>query len=495
MIEDKVRLIVVSNRLPIAIEGEGKDVTVKAGKGGLVTAIAPVLKNRGGLWIGWSGAPGKVSGPLKEEFKRFAKEAGYGLQSVSLTEEEISKFYKGFANEIIWPLFHDFQSRCNFDPEYYKTYLAVNEKFADAIAKRSRESDYCWVHDYHLMHVGAKLKELGVKRKMGFFLHIPFPPIDIYLKNPWRAQIVNALLDYDLVGFQTLRDRRNFQVALKTLFPGAVTRGRGPVMHVEHEDRKVNVGYFPISINFKDFSDLARSRECARRAEEVHDALKKRTLVFGADRLDYTKGIPHRLKAMRAALELYPELHGKVKLVQVVVPSRESVPEYLAQKNEIDALVGEINGQFSRPDWIPVHYLYRNLNREELTAYYRAARIALITPLRDGMNLVAKEYCAANLNEDGVLVLSEFTGAAAQLQNGAILVNPHDVEGIADALYQAFKMTSGERRERMHKLRSTVRKYDIFWWVDSFLEAAFGRQLMDFPREELVDYSADVAHL
>jgi trehalose 6-phosphate synthase len=489
------RLIVVSNRLPVAIEGSGKDLTVKPGKGGLVTAIAPVLKNRGGLWIGWPGSPGKISSRLKEEFSQFAKEAGYGLQSVTLTEEEVNKFYKGFANEIIWPLFHDFQSRCNFDPEYYHTYVNVNDKFAKAIAQRSRESDYCWVHDYHLMHVASKLKERGVKRNMGFFLHIPFPPIDIYLKNPWREQIVRALLDFDLVGFQTLRDRRNFQRALKTLYPSAVTRGRGPVVRVELEDRKVNVGYFPISINFKDFSDLARSSDCAKRAGDLHDALKKRTIIFGADRLDYTKGIPHRLKAMRNFLRRYPEVRGKVKLVQVVVPSRETVPEYKAQKSEIDSLVGEINGEFSSEDWIPIHYLYRNLNRDELTAYYRAAKIALITPLRDGMNLVAKEYCASNLSGEGVLVLSEFTGAAAQLQSGAILVNPHDEEGVADALYQAFKMEKHARKERMHTLRTTVRKYDIFWWVDSFLEAAFGRLLQDFPKNELVDYSVDTVDL
>ena len=488
---ENTRLIVVSNRLPVAIEGSGKDVTVKPGKGGLVTALAPVLKNRGGLWIGWPGSAGKISNELKDEFARFAKEAGYGLQSVALTEEEVNKFYKGFANEIIWPLFHDFQSRCNFDPEYYETYVNVNDKFARAIAKSSRESDYCWVHDYHLMHVASKLKERGVRRNMGFFLHIPFPPIDIYLKNPWRAEIVRALMDFDLVGFQTLRDRRNFQRALKTLYPNTVTRGRWPVVRVEFEDRQVNVGYFPISINFKEFSDIARSSECAKRANDLHDALKKRTIIFGADRLDYTKGIPHRLKAMRSFLKRHPEVRGKVKLVQVVVPSRESVPEYQAQKAEIDSLVGEINGEFSSENWIPIHYLYRNLNRDELTAYYRASRIALITPLRDGMNLVAKEYCACNLSEDGVLVVSEFTGAAAQLQAGAILVNPHDEIGVAEALYQAFMMEKHARIERMHQLRTIVRKYDIFWWVDSFLEAAFGRLLQDFPQQDSVDYSVD----
>jgi len=487
-----MRLIVVSNRLPVAIEGSGDDLTVKPGKGGLVTAIAPVLKNRGGLWIGWTGTAGEVSPRLKEEFERFAREAGYGLQSVNLTKDEVDKFYQGFANEIIWPLFHDLTPLCNFDPEYYHTYLKVNEKFARAIARRSRATDYCWVHDYHLMHVATKLKERGVKRNMGFFLHIPFPPIDIYLKNPWRAQIVRALLDYDLVGFQTLRDRRNFQRALKALYPSAVTRGRGPVVRVELEGRQVSLGYFPISINFKEFSDVARSSECAKRANDLHDVLKKRTIIFGADRLDYTKGIPHRLKAVRNFLRRYPEVRGKVKLVQVVVPSRESVPEYQAQKAEIDSLVGEINGEFSTADWIPIHYLYRNLNRDELAAYYRASRIALITPLRDGMNLVVKEYCACNLTEDGVLVLSEFTGAAAQLQQGAILVNPHDEDGIADALYEAFKMEKSARQERMHKLRTIVRKYDIFWWVDSFLEAAFGRQLQDFPADELVDYSVDI---
>jgi len=487
---DPTRLVVVSNRLPIALEGQGDDLTITPGKGGLVTALAPVLRNRGGLWIGWSGATGDPDlGALMRDFSR---DAGYDLHTVPLSAEDVRGFYQGFSNEVIWPLFHDFQSRCNFQPEYFRTYLAVNERFAEVIARHSVETDYIWVHDYHLMHVAAKLKERGCARKAGFFLHIPFPTPDIFLKLPWRMQIIKALAEFDLVGFHTQNDRRNFLKCMTTLVKGAKASGRGPVITVTLEDgRELQVGYFPISIDFKDFSRQARTRGAAKLASQIRQALKRRTIILGADRLDYSKGIPQRFEAMRSLLRRYPDLQNRISLLQIVVPSREKLPEYQAQKMEIESLVGDINGEFSVPGYVPIQYLYRNLNRDELVGYYRAADMALVTPLRDGMNLVAKEYCACNITEDGVLILSEFAGAAAQLQRGAFLVNPYDVEGVADTIHRVYHMDRDMKRAYMRKLRALVRKYDIFWWVNAFLESAFGRQLTDFTPVASVDYIAD----
>ncbi len=438
-----------------------------------------MLRNRGGFWIGWSG--GTNDADLAGLMEPASKTAGYTLFPVPLTQEEANDYYYGFSNEIIWPLFHDLQTRCNFLPRYWYQYLKVNKRFAEVTAIHSRETDYIWVHDYHLMHVAHALKEKGIKRQVGFFLHIPFPPLDIFMKLPWRAQILNALLEYDLLGFQTLRDRRHFLQCIQTLIGGVRIRGRGPVVTAYVGNREVRVGAFPISIDFKSFVKDASSKEVADTAWYLHEALPDRQVILGVDRLDYTKGIPERLYAFKDALERFPELRGKISLVQVVVPSREGVLEYQNLKSEIERLVGEINGRFTTSGWVPIHYLYRSLDRYELLAYYRLAEIALITPLKDGMNLVSKEYCACNLEENGVLILSEFAGAAAQLHRWAIMVNPYDVEGVSNAIHQAFHMNHGERQARMGRLRGAIRRRDIFWWVNTFLKAALAKDLHAFP--------------
>lgn len=484
------RLVVVSNRLPIALKRKGGEVSVQPGKGGLVTALGPVLQHRGGDWIGWPGTAGGED--VQPYLDAYSGQAGYNLHAVPLTEEEVDGFYKGFSNAVIWPLFHDFSSLCDFDPRYFESYLGVNRKYAAIVAEKSGESDYIWVHDYHLMHVAWSLKRLRIKRRCGFFLHIPFPPPDIFLKLPWRREIIEALLEYDLVGFQTFRDRRNFTQCVHTLASDVKISGRGPVVSATVDNRTVNVGYFPIGIDFKSFNDAARTKQAAEKAGQLQAALRHRAIVLGADRLDYSKGIPERVEAMRSLFRNHPEMREKVSLIQVVVPSRESVRGYGSKKLRIESLVAEVNGEFTTPGWVPIHYLYRNLGREELVAYYRAAVVGLVTPLRDGMNLVAKEYCACNVTGAGVLVLSEFAGAAAQLQSGALLVNPYDVDSVAEAVHAACTMPQEDRGQRMHKLRTRIRKYDIFWWVDAFLEAGLGKTLSDFQHIKGVDYhSAD----
>jgi trehalose 6-phosphate synthase/phosphatase len=478
----RARLVVVSNRLPYVFRRrDGGRWRATEGSGGLVTALLPVLRNRGGTWIGWPGASGTV-GAIRSALATASATAGYNLVPVGLNDEELKNFYHGFSNEVIWPLFHDLPSFCNFDPAYWRSYLAVNAKYARAVAPHAGPQDFVWVHDYHLMSLGAELRLLGARSRLAFFLHIPFPAPDIFMKLPWREPLMHALLHYDLVGFQTARDRRNFIACLHTLEPGVKLEGRGAVQTARLGARTLRIGSFPISIDYNAFMRRAAGADVAEKARELHALLPKRRLVLGIDRLDYTKGITLRLKAFQHLLTRYPDMRGRVSLMQVVVPSRAEIPQYERMKTEIEQLAGRINGEFARPGgWVPVWYEYRSLTRLELLAYYRAADIALITPLKDGMNLVAKEYCACSIEEDCVLILSEFAGAAAQLGGDALLVNPFDIEQVAEAIRDAVRMPAAERTARMRRMRRAVRRQDVFWWVESFLQAAIARDLRAFP--------------
>ncbi|HEX7053625.1 MAG TPA: trehalose-6-phosphate synthase [Burkholderiales bacterium] len=489
------RLIVVSNRLPYVFRRSSRGWRAEAGSGGLVTALMPVLRDRGGTWIGWPGASGEAS-EFRPALAAAGAKAGYDLVPVPLTEEELANFYHGFSNEVIWPLFHDLASFANFDPQYWRSYRAVNAKYAKAVQARAAAGDFVWVHDYHLMTVAAELRRLGTRARLAFFLHIPFPAPDIFLKLPWREALLHALMEFDLLGFQTARDRRNFLACLQTLEPGVKLEGRGGVPLARLGGRAVRVGAFPISIDYNAFLRRAAAPDVAAKARELHTLLPRRKLMLGVDRLDYTKGITLRLKAFETLLERYPDMRGRVSLIQVVVPSREDIAQYGRMKTEIEQLAGRINGTFARPGgWVPVWYEYRSLSRLELLAYYRAADIALITPLKDGMNLVAKEYCACSIEEDCVLILSEFAGAAAQLASGALLVNPFDIEAVAEAIRDAVLMPEAERVARMRRLRRAVRRQDVFWWVDGFLRAAVARDLRSFapPRRAAEEGAAPVA--
>ncbi|HLX07232.1 MAG TPA: trehalose-6-phosphate synthase [Thermoanaerobaculia bacterium] len=468
------RLLVVSNRLPIVLEKKDSGWILKPGSGGLVSALAPVLSHRGGVWIGWPGLALERGGAWEALMAEGFRERGYELRPVLLNEDEVKGFYEGFANAILWPLFHDLTGRCEFQPAYWYTYLEVNRKFADAVIEHSRDDDFVWVQDYQLIHVAEFVRERTAARRIGFFLHIPFPPLDVFMKLPWRGQILNAFLAYDLLGFQTQRDRRNFLSCVEHLLDKLEIRKSRELnlVEVRAHNRAVRVGTFPIGIDYEAFSETARSEEVELRVGELRRRIGAFELVVGVDRLDYTKGLPERLQAFRNALQRFPELRERALLMQIVVPSREAVADYQALKGEIEQLVGEINGEFSTPGWVPVHYHYRSLMRRDLVALYRMARVGFVTSLKDGMNLVAKEFCACQVDGLGALVLSEFAGAAAQLKNGALLVNPHDIEGMADALKAAFEMAPAERLRRMHLMQEVLRKNDIFWWVDCYLKAA-----------------------
>jgi trehalose 6-phosphate synthase/phosphatase len=463
------RLIVVSNRLPFALDSTGEDLwTVTPAAGGLVSAVEPVLRERGGIWIGWPGIAGKIpKAPLADA----TRDAGYKVVPVALSKTERDEFYYGYSNEVIWPLFHDLQNFCSFEPTYWETYKAVNEHYADAIAVCAGADDFIWVHDYHLMYVAQALRQRGLRAALTFFLHIPFPPYDIFAKLPQPQRLLRALLQFDLLGFQTRRDVRNFLGCVRRVMSDARVVPRRELQLVRFEKREIRLGHFPIGIDFDAFEKGAMSEPVTRRSQQLRANFPNCQLILGVDRLDYSKGIPERLRAFRNALERHPELRGRVVLIQVVVPSRVEIPRYHEFKQRIDRLVGDINGRFSTSNWLPVQYHFRSLQREDLLAHYRGCDIAFVTPLKDGMNLVAKEYCACRVDENGVLILSHFAGAAEQLKIGALLVNPYDVEEVADTILKAFRMTEAERSARMKRMRRVVREENVFGWVDSFLRA------------------------
>ena len=463
------RLINISNRLPVSIKQTATGPRLERSSGGLTTALESAWRGQQGIWIGWAGTTEEES--ADELLARASRRRSHNLQGVSLSNEEIDKFYAGFTNEIIWPLFHDMLTRCNFDPDYWDVYQRVNRKFAVA-AQSSKSDDFIWVHDYHLMLVGHYLRQLGNRSRSGFFLHIPFPSPDIFEYLPWRDSILQSLLEFDVIGFQTDRGRENFLSCVQRLLPAARIKTVSPHTSVEFQGVESIVGTFPIGIDFEEFAHRAARPEVAARAATVRREFLETILVLGVDRLDYTKGIPERLKAFHLLLRRFPELRRQITFVQVVVPSREDIPRYRELRRDIELLVSQINGEFSERGWVPVHYMHRNLGRDELLAHYRAADIALITPLKDGMNLVVKEFCAAQVDERGVVIISEFAGASPELRHGAIVVNPNDIAGVAEAIREASFMSREERSTRMQLLRNIVEQHNVHRWAQSFLDAA-----------------------
>ena len=459
------RFIVASNRLPFVLSRDGEGTwSIEPGSGGLVTALLPVLRNRGGLWIGWPGTSESV--PRLPELMAGGPGTGVHVPSRDHRRQSVPRLLLGYSTKRCGR-FSMICSRVAYSSPRTGRHIEVNRRFAQEIKSRMRASDFVWVHDYQLMMVADHLRKEGVSGRLGFFLHIPFPPPDIFMKLPERQALLTGLLQYDLIGLQTQRDRRNFVQCVRMLTKNARVRVAGSLHRIWLEEREVQVAAFPISIDYNAFHRLSMDPRVRALAAEIKEALPGRALMLGVDRLDYTKGIPERLHAFRHLLRSHPETHGRVNLVQVVVPSRAQIEGYEELHTEIERLVGAINGEFTRRGWVPIHYMYRNLPLEELIAYYRASEMAVITPLKDGMNLVAKEYCACNADGRGVLVLSQFAGASAQLGRHALVVNPYDVEQTSAALYQAWVMPDDERRERMRRIRRNLRRNHIFWWVDS----------------------------
>ena len=462
------RLVLVSNRLPISFKRENGKLQTVPSSGGLIGALEPILKEHGGVWVGSAG--NEDSAELRQGLRAAAGDYGFRYAPIVLSAEEETNYYEGFSNEVLWPLFHDMQSRGVFDPVYWDFYQRVNRTFADAIEGVAGEHDIIWVHDYQLMQVGRALRERRSNAFLSFFLHIPFPSPDILGKLPWRREVLEGLLEYDFIGVQTARDQRNLVASIRTYIPEARISGRGDQRLVSTSRGVTSIRDVPISIDFRDFAEAAAAPAITERVEQICSQSPDMVIAIGVDRLDYTKGIPERLRALRAFFRSYPQFHRKLTLIQVVVPSRENIQGYKDLLSEIEGLVSSINGEFSQTGWTPVQYMHRSVPRCELLAFYRAAGIALVTPLKDGMNLVAKEYCATHIENDGVLILSEFAGAMPELHNGAIAVHPYDEIGICRAIQRALEMPVEERRRRMLRMRRTIRENDILRWRDRIFE-------------------------
>jgi trehalose 6-phosphate synthase len=455
---DQSRLVIVSNRVSIP-DPEGPRQA-----GGLAIAVDAALKGRGGIWFGWSG---KVAGDAASTEPRVVERRRRTLVTLDLSPVDFQEYYNGFANRVLWPILHYRVDLAEFNAIELGGYLRVNALFAEALSRLLRPEDTIWVHDYHLLALAKELRARGHQNPIGFFLHIPFPPPDIVLALPQHAETLGALSHYDLVGLQTEQDVDNFARYFEHQ-GGSIARDRGSI---ELVGRRVQIGAFPVAIRTSVYARAARTAARSATAEELRASLGGRRLIIGVDRLDYTKGIAHRLQAFNYFLETAPSWRGQVTYLQVTPKSRVEVPEYGEMERDLSTLVGRINGRHGTEAWTPIRYVNRSYSRAALAAFFRAAQVGLVTPLRDGMNLVAKEYVAAQDPADpGVLVLSRFAGAASEL-DAALLVNPHETEAVGEAIGAALEMPLDERRERHRRMFARLVANDIDHWAERFLAA------------------------
>jgi trehalose 6-phosphate synthase len=461
--------VVVSNRLPVdRIVAANGDASWQHSPGGLVTALEPVMRASKGAWVGWAGQPDL-------EFKPFESD-GIEIIPVPLSVSEVENYYEGFSNDTLWPLYHDVIAPPSYHREWWDSYVVVNRRFADAAIAIAAQGAVVWVQDYQMQLVPRMLRMARPDLTIGFFNHIPFPPYGIYSQLPWRTQIVEGLLGADVVGFQRIADASNFSRAVRRLtgfvtkYPNVEVPSYGP----GGSTRRVLAKAFPISIDSQSFEDLARRPDIQARAREIREGLgNPKTVMLGVDRLDYTKGIGHRLKAFGELLQEGRLSVEDVTLVQVANPSRERVQAYMQLRDEIELTVGRINGDFGTMSHTAISYHHHGYPREEMVALYLAADVMLVTALRDGMNLVAKEYVASRFDNDGVLVLSEFTGASDELKR-SLRINPHDIDGLKDAIVQAIDMPRVERARRMRSMRNQVLRNNVDKWSAQFLDALRG---------------------
>ncbi|HZY15534.1 MAG TPA: alpha,alpha-trehalose-phosphate synthase (UDP-forming) [Ramlibacter sp.] len=448
------RLVVVSNRTADPR---------KTAAGGLAVALGEVLNNTGGLWFGWSG---RVVDSDADEV-HFQQAGPVRLAMVDLSQVDHDAFYAGYSNGVLWPVFHYRLDLADFDAGYIGGYRRVNQMFARRLLPLLQPDDVIWVHDYHLIPLAAELRALGCTQRIGFFLHIPLPPPLLLAAIPGHDWLIRALFAYDLVGFQSQADLAHFARYVEAeAHAQPVEEGRWRAF-----GRTVQAGAFPIGIDVEEFTALAGAADAVDMYERMMAEYSRRKLLVGVDRLDYSKGLPQRMRAFQELLARYPETRNSATLIQITAPSREKVSAYTDILRELETVCGSINGNFGELDWMPVRYIHRTVPRSQLPGLYRASRVALVTPLRDGMNLVAKEFLVAQDEQDpGVLVLSRFAGAAEQLKE-ALLVNPYDSEGTAAAIHVALQMPLEERRSRHAALMNTIRQYDVHWWCDTFLAA------------------------
>jgi trehalose 6-phosphate synthase len=453
-------MVIAANTLPIRRRREQGRARWVPAPGGLASALGPVVRDLGGAWIGWAGVGSRVA-PFRH--------GNIAMVPIPLSRQEIAEYYEGFCNGTLWPLFHSAIREPEYHRSWWGAYAAVNERFAEAVAGAAGRGATVWVQDYHLLLLPALLRRRRPDLRLGFFLHVPFPAEELFLRLPWRHQVLEGMLGADVVGLQTPGAARNLLRLARRLLGADVRAGT-----VSRGAAEVVVGAYPISVDVARIESIAKLPRVQKRVEELRRTVGRgRKVLLGVDRLDYTKGIDLRLKAYDEVLTRWPELAARTVLVQVAVPSRGRVAEYQRLQERVDAMVGRLNGQHGDVGVEPVSYVRRNLDLEDLVAMYQLADVMVVTPLADGMNLVAKEYVASRTDERGTLVLSEFAGAAAELK-GALLVNPHDVNGMADAVERALDMTVAEQRRRMRQLRGVVQANTVQDWAMSFLETVQG---------------------
>ena len=449
-------LVIAANRLPVTLNSDGEWET---SPGGLVRALLPIVQGSQGAWVGWTGQADSSSDIIHTD--------GVEMHPLPISSEEMERYYEGFANDTLWPLYHDAIKESNFDGDDWNAYVAVNERFAVRLANIAPQNALVWIHDYHLQLVPAMLRAQRSDVRIGWFNHIPFPPLELFQRLPWRTEIIKGLLGADVLGFQRERGARNFIAAAHQLVDATEVDDN----LVNFDGRNVLVSNFPISIDVDDFELLASGRATRQRTAQIRTRLgDPEVILLGVDRLDYTKGIGARLRAFGRLLDsgrLDPERHV---LVQIATPTRQGVELYQEERREIEQIVGEINGVHARLGFPVIHYLHQMLPLDELIPLYRAGDVMLVTPFRDGMNLVAKEYVAAHVDGDGVLVLSEFTGAADELED-ALLVNPHDEHAFEDVIVRAVEMHRHERRPRMEAMRRAIESANVGMWARSFMDA------------------------
>jgi len=450
------RLVVVSNR--VADPG-------KTAAGGLAVALGDALSSTGGLWFGWSGNIAEPGDPTQPEALHIEQAGNVTLATVDLSADDHAGYYLGYSNSVLWPVFHLRLDLARFEAADIAAYRRVNRRFARQLMTLLQPDDVIWVHDYHLIPLADELRSLGCRHRIGFFLHIPLPPQQVLAAIPQHDWLVRGLFAYDLVGFQSEADLQNFSRYAQAE-AAAVDLG---AHRFRAFNRTVKAAAFPIGIDVDEFVALTDAAPARAMFERITSEYSRRQLLLGVERLDYSKGLPQRIRAFRSLLQRYPENLKSATLIQIASPSREDMGTYTDLLAELESLCGSVNGDFGELDWMPVRYIHRNVARAELPGLYRAASVALVTPLRDGMNLVAKEFIAAQDPADpGVLVLSRFAGAAEQLLD-ALMVNPYDIEGTANTIQRALRMPLNERRARHHNLLKTIRAEDVHWWRQSFL--------------------------
>ncbi len=454
--------IIVSNRMPISFSMKDGKMVATPSQGGLATGLRGLHAKSKGLWVGWPGGVEGLSQSQKTELEHKLEELG--AAPVYLTEEELDGYYRAFSNGVLWPLFHYQIERIPYHQQHWEMFYAVNRRFADTVCDHYRPGDLIWIHDYQLALVPQMIRERIPEASIGFFLHVPFPTVEVFRLLPWRDQILQGILGADIIGFHTFSYVRQFINSLihaLGLMPSAD--------RMVFQGRSIRFWAYPMGVDAKVFDRLAREEKAIEDAKKYRQENNDHRILLGIDRLDYTKGIPRRLLAIEKLLERESKFRGSLRYVQISVPSRVDVPQYEVFAGEVQQLVGRINGRFSTPSSVPIHFIHRGFTQPELVGLYLAADAMLVTPLRDGMNLVAKEFVASRADEDGVLVLSEFAGAASEMGE-AVLVNPYDIDGTADAIARALEMPRRERQARIRALRERVFRNDVHRWAENFMD-------------------------